>query len=209
MQIAVRANDFQKREFIDKGHAGNIIITWLNEIDDLLNVKAEIYFDLLFDEIDVSKNRFIKNSLVFANAVIATCAELPSNYIRINGWSGFLKRDVIEVSALNKTTINEAENIFEKLGWKYQFVFDEPGMISARIISMIINEAYFALGDKISTKAEIDLAMKLGTNYPYGPFEWSEKIGLAKIYFLLKKLSRQSNRYLISKNLEEEYNELA
>jgi 3-hydroxybutyryl-CoA dehydrogenase len=34
--------------------------------------------------------------------------------------------------------------------------------------------------DEISTKAEIDIAMKLGTNYPYGPFEWSEKSGWKK-----------------------------
>jgi 3-hydroxyacyl-CoA dehydrogenase len=45
---------------------------------------------------------------------------------------------------------------------------------------MIINEAYFALEDNVSTKAETDIAMKLGTNYPYGPFEWGQLIGLKK-----------------------------
>lgn len=67
--------------------------------------------------------------------------------------------------------------------------------ISLRIISMIVNEAYFALGDGISTKEEIDTAMKLGTNYPYGPFEWSQKIGLKKIYALLQNLGREKERY--------------
>jgi len=60
---------------------------------------------------------------------------------------------------------------------------------------MIVNEAYFALEDKVSTPTEIDTAMKLGTNYPYGPFEWSEKIGLKNIYLLLQKLSKQDSRY--------------
>jgi 3-hydroxybutyryl-CoA dehydrogenase len=77
-------------------------------------------------------------------------------------------------------------------------------MIAARVISMIINEAYFALGDKISTKEQIDIAMKLGTNYPYGPFEWSEKIGLQKIYALLKKLREKERRYDIAPLLDEE-----
>jgi 3-hydroxybutyryl-CoA dehydrogenase len=51
------------------------------------------------------------------------------------------------------------------------------------------------LNEKVSTKEEIDVAMKLGTNYPYGPFEWSEKIGLKNIYELLFTLSRTSPRY--------------
>ena len=58
------------------------------------------------------------------------------------------------------------------------FVKDEPGFVSARIVAMMINEAYFTWEAGTSTKEEIDIAMKLGTGYPYGPFEWGEKIGL-------------------------------
>ena len=85
---------------------------------------------------------------------------------------------------------------------------DEPGLVSARVISMIINEAFFALGENVSSIEEIDLAMKLGTNYPYGPFEWSEKIGLQNIYHLLHKLSQTDKRYLIAPLLEKKYLEL-
>jgi 3-hydroxybutyryl-CoA dehydrogenase len=69
---------------------------------------------------------------------------------------------------------------------------------------MIINEAYFALGDGVSTKEEIDIAMRLGTNYPYGPFELVQKIGLNNIHGLLKKLKEQSTRYNIAPALEKE-----
>jgi len=74
-------------------------------------------------------------------------------------------------------------------------VEDEPGLISARIIAMIINEAYFANAENVSTEKEIDTAMKLGTNYPYGPFEWADKIGVKNIYVLLEKLSINDPRY--------------
>jgi 3-hydroxybutyryl-CoA dehydrogenase len=60
---------------------------------------------------------------------------------------------------------------------------------------MIINEAWFALEEGISTKEEIDTAMKLGTNYPYGPFEWGNRIGLKNIYALLDKLNKTNDRY--------------
>ena len=74
-------------------------------------------------------------------------------------------------------------------------VADEPGLVAAAIVATIINEAYFALEDEVSTKAAIDTAMKLGTNYPYGPFEWAEKTGLENIAALLKKLSVTDSRY--------------
>jgi 3-hydroxybutyryl-CoA dehydrogenase len=60
---------------------------------------------------------------------------------------------------------------------------------------MIINEAYFALEENVSTKEEIDIAMKLGTNYPYGPFEWAKKIGLKNVVRLLTELSLSEKRY--------------
>jgi 3-hydroxybutyryl-CoA dehydrogenase len=71
------------------------------------------------------------------------------------------------------------------------------------VIAMIINEAYFALGDAISTPAEIDTAMKLGTNYPYGPFEWGEKIGLLQVYQLLAKLAEDNSRYTAAPALKQ------
>ena len=72
---------------------------------------------------------------------------------------------------------------------------DEPGFIAARIIAMIINEAYFAVDENVSSKTEIDTAMKLGTNYPYGPFEWAELIGTNNILALLQKLNSTDSRY--------------
>ena len=67
---------------------------------------------------------------------------------------------------------------------------------------MIVNEAYYTLGADVSSRDEIDIAMKLGTSYPYGPFEWSEKIGLKRINELLKELSRTDKRYAVAPALE-------
>jgi 3-hydroxybutyryl-CoA dehydrogenase len=77
-------------------------------------------------------------------------------------------------------------------------------MITPRIIAMIINEAYFTLEQKVSTKEEIDLAMKLGTGYPLGPFEWSNRIGLTKVYSLLSRLNLMEPRYQPSALLKQE-----
>jgi 3-hydroxybutyryl-CoA dehydrogenase len=130
---------------------------------------------------------------VFINNVTTTLAALnaPSNVLRINGWATFLQRPVWEIAG---TITDNSKAITEKLHKKIHIIKDEPGLVSAKIIAMIVNEAYFALGDEVSSKAEIDIAMKLGTNYPYGPFEWAQKIGIKNIYTLLQKLALTDTR---------------
>lgn len=73
-----------------------------------------------------------------------------------------------------------------------------------RTIAMIINEAYFAMGDKLATATAIDLAMKNGVNYPLGPIEWGEKIGLHNIAQLLEELNTvtRDERYRLSTELK-------
>lgn len=208
MHIVVRASTQQKKEFLEKTIPNDVAVSFYSGEIVIENVDA--YFDLLFEDEGPAFST-IKDKPVFVNAVILTSDSLPINSIRINAWNGFLKREVVEIVAKDlpddkqvAQIFNEGMAILQKLHWKYQPVPDVPGMIAARIISMIVNEAYFGLGEEISSKAEIDIAMKLGTNYPFGPFEWSEQIGLQKIYDLLKKLSVQDQRYSIAPAMENE-----
>lgn len=131
---------------------------------------------------------------VFINEVTDTLAQLglPANVSRINGWNGFLKRNIWEVAAGKADMMEEIAAAFQK---KIIMVRDEPGLVSARVISMIINEAFYAAEEGVSTQEEIDIAMKLGTRYPSGPFAWADKIGLHHIYHLLERLSREEGRY--------------
>ncbi|MBS1640532.1 MAG: hypothetical protein JST94_08365 [Bacteroidetes bacterium] len=196
MKIAVLANKEQQEEWLAKGYNPNVEIIW-NDV----NAQADAYFDLLFES-NGTAFKTVLDKPIFVNAVITTCQQLPDNYIRLNAWNGFLKRNIIEIALIKNETI--VKQIMNTLGWEYQLTADEPGFITARIIAMIINEAYFALQDNVSTKEEIDIAMKLGTNYPYGPFEWCNKIGLPNIYLLLKTLNQTDSRYQPSDKLIEE-----
>jgi 3-hydroxybutyryl-CoA dehydrogenase len=198
MHIAIRATQQQKEELRNKGFDSAVIIDWLEENENIQQ-KADAFFDLTFNEADINTNNFSDNIIVFANAVNSTCEEInKNNYVRINAWPGFLNRAVIEVACMDEHYKQQAENILSALNWKFIWTPDDYGFIAARIIAMIINEAYYALEENISTKEQIDIAMKLGTNYPYGPFEWSERIGIKRIYFLLEKLSTLNKRYTIA-----------
>jgi len=201
MHIVVKASEDQKAEWLGKSGISDLDVEFISAGKNILEIEADAYF-ILTDEKKLQQIANVDRPF-FVNAVTEILNELPANCIRINAWRGFLGRDVLEIVASEKNkTI--AEKVMNTLGWKYIFISDIRGMITARSISMIINEAYFALGDDVSTKDEIDIAMKLGTNYPYGPFEWSSKIGLKHIYNLLKKLSEQDKRYIVAPLLEEE-----
>jgi len=190
MHILIRASQDQQDFLLTKSISATTIITWFT--NDLID--ADAYLDLLFEDED---NIFesIHKKPVIVNAVIKTCTDLPNNFCRINGWNTFLGKEKIEAVTLNNDLKPQLEGILNKLGFKVWFVNDIVGMIAARSIAMIINEAYFGLQDKISGKEQIDIAMKLGTNYPLGPFEWARKIGLKKIELLLQELSKTDIRY--------------
>ena len=147
----------------------------------------------------------VKDKPVFVHAVDGTCRSrsLPEHAIRFNAWPGFLSRSCWELAG-NITP--EADAAVRALGRTPLVVADEPGLVAGRVLAMIINEAYYALGEGVSTREEIDTAMKLGTNYPFGPFEWASRIGTGELYQLLQSLESYGERYRPAPLLKAESN---
>ena len=69
--------------------------------------------------------------------------------------------------------------------------------VIVRILTMIMNEAAWAVGDGVASVRDVDIAMKLGTNYPKGPLKWADEIGLEMVHSVLKALmaSQGDQRY--------------
>jgi 3-hydroxybutyryl-CoA dehydrogenase len=79
-----------------------------------------------------------------------------------------------------------------------------PEDVSLRVISCIVNEAFLALSEGVATAEDIDRAMKLGANYPKGPFEWVEEIGARSIVETLDSLrAAYGDAYLAAPALRE------
>jgi 3-hydroxybutyryl-CoA dehydrogenase len=145
---------------------------------------------------------------IMINAVISTLADIGRPFSRINGWPGFMEGAIHELVAPDMDVAGQMGEFFALLGRGCRHVPDTPGMITARILATIINEAWFTWEAGVSTKEEIDTAMKLGTNYPYGPFEWGQRIGLARIVSLLNVLSVANARYTPANSLQQAVTEL-
>jgi 3-hydroxybutyryl-CoA dehydrogenase len=179
------------------------------------------YTDVVFDftvednpfDMDVYRKR--EDLPVFVNAPKFTLAEFSDilNHevhcllIGFNGLPGFFNLPVLELSLLKQEQAGQLSEICKQLGTDFQIVADRVGMVSPRVICMIINEAYFTLQEGTANKADIDAAMKLGTAYPCGPFEWAEIIGLHHVFQILEAVYTDTHdeRYKICPLLKREY----
>lgn len=80
------------------------------------------------------------------------------------------------------------EYFVSSLGKLVIWLGESPGLVLPRIISMLANEAAFAVLDGVSEPEKIDKAMQLGLNYPRGPLSWAKEIGYTQITAILDHL---------------------
>lgn len=186
------------------------------DIDEKGLPEHHIVFDFFLDDsienFEIYKN--ISNLIIFGNIPKSSLVEFKYYYgnfsprlYGFNGMPGMLNRQYLEITASTEQDKDQLPLIFNHLKTKYLLVEDRVGMVTPRIISMIINEAYFTVQEGTANKEDIDMAMKLGTNYPWGPFEWCQKYGIRNIYELLEALyeDTKDERYKICPLLKRDY----
>ncbi|MGW1779549.1 3-hydroxyacyl-CoA dehydrogenase [Streptomyces sp. NPDC002143] len=112
----------------------------------------------------------------------------------------YRKATRIALSASQDTstqTMSEAIGLFQALGKDVSVIGDIPGMIVARTVARIVDLAHDAVAKGVATEEDVDTAMRLGVNYPLGPFEWSRRLGRTWACALLDDLHDRdpSGRY--------------
>jgi 3-hydroxybutyryl-CoA dehydrogenase len=88
----------------------------------------------------------------------------------------------------------------QALGFAPQRLSDTPGLVVARTLAMLINEAADAVLQGVCDPAGADAAMKLGLNYPAGPFEWLAAWNVPGVMRVLQALDAEyrGERYRLS-----------
>lgn len=217
MKILLIGNDQYVIEFQQKfGETHEYTVSKNGLLNDQALQETELVVDFMADESPENLELYkdIVGLPVLINIPKTSLAELGyySESVEcflfgFNGLPTFLNREVLEISLFREQDKAVLENLCATLGTKYLTVDDRVGMVTPRIIFMIINEAYFTLQEGTAQKADIDKGMKLGTNYPHGPFEWSELIGLEHVYELLEAVydDTKDERYKICPLLKKEY----
>lgn len=199
IQIAVIAGPLQREAWLQAVVGAPANCLFYNSVHEAAPGAGAV-FDLEFspDPERITALTAFLPAPVFINSVCHTLAGIRQPFIRINAWPGFLNRTLQEIAVPDAATAQSGLAVLNMLGLNCKTTPDVPGFITPRVIAMIVNEAYYALGEGVSTRDEIDVAMKLGTGYPRGPFEWAAEIGLNRIYKLLRALEQTGPRYTIA-----------
>lgn len=212
MKIAFKGQVNQVEELKNLISEHSLIPFKISEIDTY-----DVIFDLDFDDSpeQIQAYHQMKDKLIIVGSVKIQLeelyAELGSNplctIIGMNTLPTFINRDVVECCAINQQDEKIATTFFGQLNLKSRYVKSRVGLVTPRIICMIINEAYYTVQEGTASKEDIDLGMKLGTAYPKGPFEWSQEIGLDHVYETLDALYQDTKdeRYKIASLLKTEY----
>jgi len=193
MQIVVLA-DASQREDLSGGSSLEGVVWVETEHELFQHADADVFIDLGFVNVEsrVSALKQLLPKPIIINSVVATLQETNPAFVRINGWNTFLSSSLIEAATLNDAIKTSVEKTFAVFNKKVEWLHDRPGFVAARAVSMILNEALSSLKEGISTKEEIDTAMRLGTAYPYGPFQWAEEIGLSNVLSLIMRLGEKN-----------------
>ena len=107
---------------------------------------------------------------------------------------------LVELTRLPSTqsfACEAAERFFANLGFLTEWVEDAPGLVLGRIVSQLVNEAAFAIGEGVGSPEDVDTGLTLGLSHPRGPVAWSEAIGVDHVLAVLDGLweERREERY--------------
>jgi 3-hydroxybutyryl-CoA dehydrogenase len=187
--------------------------TRLESTKNIHTAGYDFVFDLNFDDCIAGIEDYLllptTTFILLSGVKLQIEAVLPQklwqNTVSINAMHSLLSRPSIEFATLS-TTFDAS--VFTNMGWKESNKVDSRlGMVSPRIICMIINEAFFTMQEGTAGREDIDKGMKLGTAYPYGPFEWCDMIGIKDVYETLNALYNDTHdeRYKICSSLKTAY----
>jgi 3-hydroxybutyryl-CoA dehydrogenase len=158
-------------------------------------------YEITEDILAVNPGITILSSAIMTTATYKRMVFDDANIINFNGLPGFFPHTkVVELApalGVSPDAMAFAQRYLHGLGFATEVVEDRVGLVTPRVLSMLVNEAAFCVMENVASPADIDTAMKLGTNYPKGPLEWADEIGIDVITDLMEglKLEYAQERY--------------
>ncbi|WP_078380338.1 3-hydroxyacyl-CoA dehydrogenase [Sutcliffiella halmapala] len=124
---------------------------------------------------------FASNTSTMSPTEIGSFTTRPEKVIAMHFFNPVHKMKLVEIVRGLETSDETAISIravAEKMGKETVVVNEFPGFVTSRISALVGNEAFYMLQEGVGTPEEIDKAIKLGLNYPMGPFELGDLVGL-------------------------------
>lgn len=169
----------------------------IEAVPEKIEIKKRIFEEI--DKLAPEHCLFATNTSTMSPTEMASFTKRPSKVIAMHFFNPVHKMPLVEIIKGLETAQETADVIkmtAEKMGKETVVVNEFPGFVTSRISALVGNEAFYMLQEGIGTPEDIDKAIKLGLNYPMGPFELVDLVGLD---------TRLNNLNYLHKTLGEKY----
>ncbi len=161
----------------------------IEAVDENYELKKKIFKEL--DEIAKPQTIFISNTSTLSLTKIAEVTNRKDKIIGMHFLNPVPKVPLVElVRALDTSdkTVEIIKKFAARIGKTPVEVYEYPGFVTTRAIVPLLNEAMHILLEDIASAKDIDTAMKLGYNFPMGPLEMADTMGLDEVLAWMETL---------------------
>jgi 3-hydroxybutyryl-CoA dehydrogenase len=133
----------------------------------------------------------LTSALTTTVTAVAAWVERPERVVGFGLLPPIGPSGLVELAAGLQTApdrLQQAADFWQTVGYEAVTVAEGPGLVRARAVCCLINEAASALLEGVASAEDIDQAMLLGVNYPHGPLAWADLIGLDAVLGVMEGL---------------------
>ncbi|WP_409291166.1 3-hydroxyacyl-CoA dehydrogenase [Peribacillus sp. SCS-37] len=168
----------------------------IEAVPEKLEIKKTIFE--VIDQHAPAHCLFATNTSTMSPTEIASFTRRPEKVIAMHFFNPVHKMKLVEIVRGLETSDETAGAIRAaavQMNKETVMVNEFPGFVTSRISALVGNEAFFMLQEGVGTPEEIDKAIRLGLNYPMGPFELGDLVGLdtrlSNLKYLHEKLGEK------------------
>ncbi len=151
----------------------------IEAVPERLDIKRTVFETL--DRFAPADCVFATNTSTMSPTEIASFTKRPERVMAMHFFNPVHRMPLVELARGLETsdeTVIICETVAQQMGKETVVIREFPGFVTSRISALVGNEAFYMLQEGLGTPEEIDKAIKLGLNYPMGPFELGDLVGL-------------------------------
>jgi 3-hydroxybutyryl-CoA dehydrogenase len=159
---------------------------------EVMDVKKKVYAEL--EAIVPSHTLFFSNTSGLSLTEMASITRRPDKFIGTHFFNPVPVMKLLEVIKAYETseeTLQAALDWGKKIGKTCIVVNEAPAFVVNRILCVMLNEAFFALGEGLASPEDIDTGMVLGCNHPIGPLALSDLVGNETLLHVIEGLHKE------------------
>lgn len=205
-KISANLEKLVKKGKMTQEKADAVLAKITTGVKENLCADCDLVIEAALEVMDIKKKTFAeldaicKPECIFAsNTSSMSVTEIGSGLTRpVTGMHFFNPAPVMKlvevIAALNtpQEDLEKIAKISEEIGKTPVQVKEAAGFVVNRILVPMINEAVGIYADGTASAADIDTAMKLGTNHPMGPLELGDMIGLDIVLAVMEVLQAET-----------------